>query len=47
MIPGRVVSIIHASCCWNCIESLESGTVFLECKNGAYKFVGIDVIISC
>ena len=30
---------------WHRIESLESGTVILECKDGAYKTLGEDELL--
>jgi cupin fold WbuC family metalloprotein len=45
MVPGDTVINIPAGQ-WHSLKSLESGTVLLECKDGAYQPLGEDDIMS-
>ena len=45
MVPGGVMVNVPAGQ-WHNLESLESGTVILECKDGSYEPLGPEDILS-
>ncbi len=45
MLPGGTLINIPAGQ-WHSLESLESGTVLLECKDGAYEPIGEEDILN-
>ena len=46
MVPGGTLIIIPAGQ-WHNLESLESGTVLLECKDGPWEPLGEEDVLSC
>ena len=45
MVPGGVVLNIEAGQ-WHSLRCLESGTILLEAKDGAYRALGVDEVMS-
>lgn len=44
MVPGGVVLNIEAGQ-WHGLRCLESGTILLEAKDGAYRALGVDEVM--